>query len=739
MLILPFAVLLFNYLYARGLLQKENLSYQNAVLLQAQKMIDEKLQAMQLFVLDLSNDKNISEFLRSNELVQSDLQVRVWELSSYLSRYSATYRDLCQVYIYSMNYDCLIGTTGADFKVSDAVIRLDSDELNLQLQQKLMEPRQFCQYSTLRDDEDSVLVMLHSVPLWSTGVGENGTICLLIDTENLLQHVASMPELQNGLVCLIDETGQPIMSTGQLALFDAFLQENSPQHGFLTINGDQYTISTATSEIGGWQYLSIQPQHAVLPRLRLTRNLSILVFVCVLSIGCGAAYLLSRKNYHPLENLMNVLRRQAGVLRYQVDNENEFDLIERSVTDITTSMSTLQTLLQDEMPYMQESMLLQLLRNAVTDYTSFSSTLSNLGILLPYKKFAVAVIRQVEVDHKVLEEQALVCVVMKEQLVKVMPHTMTFAAVTVQNDTLAIILNSDSDTLEQDAEAALRNLAEQMRSEFSCMVNIALSRTFAGIERVPHAYYTAAQCSTGIPGSVVLLSKQPPARVEHLPDELSTPLQNTITTGNAKQALQLLRHSYHYSIEGRALPIHTLRAYYVNLLNVILTSLSQDILDTIDSSDWLEMLFWQSDAVEMQNTVETVTLKLCNSVQERQKGHASQLTDQILDFMRKEYSNSELTLSYVADHFYITSSYLSTFFKENVGETFLNYLTRLRIDSAKELIRTTNLPMGEIAVRVGYASGNTFTRIFKKLEHITPTQYRESFLRDSQTNAQNVP
>ena len=97
------------------------------------------------------------------------------------------------------------------------------------------------------------------------------------------------------------------------------------------------------------------------------------------------------------------------------------------------------------------------------------------------------------------------------------------------------------------------------------------------------------------------------------------------------------------------------------------------------------------------------------------------VTEQILDFLQLEYANSELTLSYVADRFYITSSYLSAFFKENV--------TRLRIDHAKKLICTTNLPMGVIAVQVGYASGNTFTRIFKKAEGITPSQYRESSLK----------
>ena len=63
MLLLPLATLLFNYIYARGLLRQENLNYQNALLVQAQMIVDEKLQGLQLFAPDMSSDGVISGFL----------------------------------------------------------------------------------------------------------------------------------------------------------------------------------------------------------------------------------------------------------------------------------------------------------------------------------------------------------------------------------------------------------------------------------------------------------------------------------------------------------------------------------------------------------------------------------------------------------------------------------------------------------------------------------------------------
>ena len=105
MLVLPFATLLFNYVYAQRLLRQENLSYQNAVLVQAQLVVDEKLQSLQLFALDMQNDRTISSFLTSDDLTGAALQTEIWSISRYLSSNTATYRNLCQSYVYSIHYE----------------------------------------------------------------------------------------------------------------------------------------------------------------------------------------------------------------------------------------------------------------------------------------------------------------------------------------------------------------------------------------------------------------------------------------------------------------------------------------------------------------------------------------------------------------------------------------------------------------------------------------------------------
>lgn len=94
-------------------------------------------------------------------------------------------------------------------------------------------------------------------------------------------------------------------------------------------------------------------------------------------------------------------------------------------------------------------------------------------------------------------------------------------------------------------------------------------------------------------------------------------------------------------------------------------------------------------------------------------------------FLADHYDDAELSLAKVAEHVGLNEKYFTNRFTKETGETFSNYLTQLRIQKAKELLRTTNFKSYEIAEMVGYHNVEHFTRMFKKETKITPTQYRK--------------
>lgn len=95
-------------------------------------------------------------------------------------------------------------------------------------------------------------------------------------------------------------------------------------------------------------------------------------------------------------------------------------------------------------------------------------------------------------------------------------------------------------------------------------------------------------------------------------------------------------------------------------------------------------------------------------------------------FIQDNYSNPELTLGSVAGYVGLNEKYFSSRFTKEVGNTFSNYLTEVRIQKARELMDKTDLKMYEISQSVGYNSVEHFTRVFKKVCQISPSAYKKS-------------
>lgn len=108
--------------------------------------------------------------------------------------------------------------------------------------------------------------------------------------------------------------------------------------------------------------------------------------------------------------------------------------------------------------------------------------------------------------------------------------------------------------------------------------------------------------------------------------------------------------------------------------------------------------------------------------------HKKDQTDPICDFVLTYIHNhygDDISLDIISDHLKITSSYLSTYFKEKMGMNFSDYVQTYRMKKAAELLETSELKVNEVAQRVGYLSVNSFIRNFKKFTGYPPGEYRK--------------
>lgn len=122
----------------------------------------------------------------------------------------------------------------------------------------------------------------------------------------------------------------------------------------------------------------------------------------------------------------------------------------------------------------------------------------------------------------------------------------------------------------------------------------------------------------------------------------------------------------------------------------------------------------------LTNVYETV-IELRETV--ARKKYSSLLKD-ARNYIEQNYDNEEISLNTVAASVNLSPNHFSTIFSQETGQTFIEFLTCVRMEKAKELLRSTSMKTAEIAYAVGYKDAHYFSYLFKKTQECTPREFR---------------
>ncbi len=138
------------------------------------------------------------------------------------------------------------------------------------------------------------------------------------------------------------------------------------------------------------------------------------------------------------------------------------------------------------------------------------------------------------------------------------------------------------------------------------------------------------------------------------------------------------------------------------------------LVEVLHSSSYDEIRNW------WLNKISDITKNMAN----RKKNQSENIVTKAISYMMENF-RKDISLDDVAREVNINPYYFSKRFKEETAVNFIDYLTGIRIKKAKELLENNELSIKEICTRSGYSDPNYFSRIFKKIENVTPSEYRE--------------
>lgn len=127
---------------------------------------------------------------------------------------------------------------------------------------------------------------------------------------------------------------------------------------------------------------------------------------------------------------------------------------------------------------------------------------------------------------------------------------------------------------------------------------------------------------------------------------------------------------------------------------------------------------------ELEHVIGTILRKGIKLREESSKGRNQKVLNTALQYMEEHFMEDSITLNRVASEANISANHFSALFSQEMGQTFIEYLTSLRMQRAKELLCCTDKRSGEIALEIGYKDPHYFSFLFKKTQGCTPSEYR---------------
>jgi len=153
-----------------------------------------------------------------------------------------------------------------------------------------------------------------------------------------------------------------------------------------------------------------------------------------------------------------------------------------------------------------------------------------------------------------------------------------------------------------------------------------------------------------------------------------------------------------------------------------LTGIHSDIAQTLVSEDYVKDMKINEGIC----SVLTLLMELSWNPTDENVSHQKKDILSVRTYINEHFTD-KITLEFLADNFFINKYYLTRVFKEQYGVSINTYIQQLKITKAKQLLRFSDLPIEQIAADCGIEDSNYFSRMFKKVEGVSPIIYRHTW------------
>jgi len=451
--------------------------------------------------------------------------------------------------------------------------------------------------------------------------------------------------------------------------------------------------------------------------------------IAVLFIGgILLSLVLSRSNYKPIQKLVQKIVDQDTMADQEQEGINEFEIITNKWTDVQNKNEELSALLNRQRPMVVASCLRRILKGKFKTSEEMEATLKSANINLSYR-YNFVILLPIPVEDSFEEDKNLRIMTVLAGFMQ--PFIHVYGLDMLKDNGIAVIVNCGERTAgEKNVDIRLSvadHLCRELETRYEISIPFYIGRIYEDVMDINRSFLESA----AIASDYHMLGNQKVILFEEIGYE-----EQNIQYPILEQALfiQCLKQANEEAalkaLDNMIGEIEPLKSFVItqclcfDIINITIKTLDQLKGFELKNVDLKKLITFKS-LPEFREKMAGLTIEMCRQFAEFKDSRNNERKSEILDYVNCHYGDSSMGLESVADEFGVSSNYLSRFFKQETGCSFIQYVTMIRMDRARELLVNSNKQIKEIVAEIGYIDVANFVRKFKGYEGVTPGQYRE--------------
>ncbi len=316
----------------------------------------------------------------------------------------------------------------------------------------------------------------------------------------------------------------------------------------------------------------------------------------------------------------------------------------------------------------------------------------------------------------------------KEFVMKYFLNEVAFEVIDIDFKSIVIVIENFP---KEEMEPILDNLIFHIERNFSLYFVAAVTDKYNDLKDLPLAYRTAKRIM-----DYKYIYKQYKVIFQNImnenqlnkyyyPIQLEAKLITKTLSSNTSEVKKIIQEIFGNDIEQKLINKKAVKEFnglLYNTLNQISIQLDEMNIGEINRSENFEKFLKITEIKELKEVFSERLIEICKFIKENSEIDIRTIKNSIEKYMTENYMK-DISLENLSEYLGYSFKYTSILFKKIMGDNFKNYLSLYRIKKAKELMEEKEYKIKELAELVGYNSSNTFIRMFRKYEGVSPGKY----------------